>query len=286
MANEDSAILREVDQELAEEQQWRLFRQYGPAVLAAAGAIVLGVAGFQVWSHLRKEKAEAQSLAYGDALETLADDPAAGRTALAAVADSDTGYAVLARLQLAASYAKGGERLKALETYREIASGAGPKRIRQLAQLRAAYLALPDGRDAVIADLGDLVTDKGLYGFYAREVQALAALDAKDYEAALSAFRELSIATDAPGGVRRRAEEFAALAEAGKAGVNISGEARVEDLLKAVGEETGGEAPGDPSDAAADPEDAMAGGAAATGADDGDPGDAETDDHQDHEHAE
>jgi hypothetical protein len=44
----------------------------------------------------------------------------------------------------------------------------------------------------------------------------------------------------APAPVRQRAEEFAALAAAAKAGVNITGEARVDDLMKAL-ESEGGE---------------------------------------------
>ncbi|MEZ5891659.1 MAG: tetratricopeptide repeat protein [Parvularculaceae bacterium] len=276
MANEDSALLREVDQELAEERQWRMFRQYGPAVLAGAAAIVIGVAAWQAWSHIKTQKSEKEAIAYAEAMKSVETDPTAGRTALSEVAAENTGYAVLARLQLAASYAKGGERLKALEIYREIIKGDAPKRVRQLAQLRAAHLALPDGRDVVLADLGDLVTEQGRYGFYAREVEALASLYAKDYEASLSTFRELSIATDAPEGVRRRAEEFAALASAGKAGVNITGELRVEDLLKAVGEETAADENAAPAGAGEASEDAAAPEAP----------DDENGDHADHDHAE
>ncbi len=237
MANDES-VLREVDQELAEEQQWAQFRRHGPFLIGAAVALVAGVAGWQAWSHFKTSAAEETALEYRDAVELLEEDQEAGRAALASIADESGGYGALAAMQRAGSYASGGERLRALEIYRGVASGSAPKRVRELAQLRAGYLALVDGRDAVIVELGALPEAEGLYGYYAREIMGLAALGAEDYETALSNFRQLSIDISAPQGVRDRAEEFAALAAAARAGVNISGEARVEDLLKAVGEET------------------------------------------------
>lgn len=237
MANDES-VLREVDQELAEEQQWALFRKHGPMIVGSAVAVVIGVAAWQVWTHVKKAEAETNALEYSRALDALADDPVAGREALESLTAKSGGYGALAALQRAGSYAAGGERLKALEEYRQVANGSAPRRLRELAQIRAGYLALADGRDAVIDILGDLPESDSRFSYYAREVMALAALDAEDYETALSNFRELSIDLTAPEGVRTRAEEFAALAAAAKAGVNVTGEARVEDLLKVVGEET------------------------------------------------
>ncbi len=235
MANEEDSVLREVDQDLAEERQWAQFREHGPKVIAAAIAIVAGVTGWQVWTHMQTGAAEKAALEYGDAIERLAEDRDAGRTALDSVAADNGGYGALARLQRAASFAAGGERLKAIGIYRELANGDAPSRVRQLARLRAAYLSLADGRDAVIAELGGLAESEGPFSYYAKEVLGLAALGVEDYETAVATFRMLSIDIAAPQGVRDRAEEFAALAAAAKAGVNISGEVRVEDLLESIG---------------------------------------------------
>ncbi len=235
MANEDSA-LREVDQELAEERQWEMFRQYGPLVIAGGLSIVLGVAGWGFWNAQKTAAAEKQALEFRGAVELLADEQDEGRTALAALAEENGGYGVLAQFHRAASFARGGERLKAIEIYRAIYNkGSTAKRVRELARLRAAYLSLSDGREMVLDDLGDLPEATSAFGVYAREISALAALGAKDYETALSMFRQLSIDTAAPEPVRTRAEDFAALAASGKAGINITGEARVEDLIGAIG---------------------------------------------------
>lgn len=236
MANEDS-ILREVDQELAEDDLQQKVRQYGPALAGAAAAIVLGVAGWQFWNAREESTAKAHALEFKAAVDLLAEDQDAGRLALNAVGEEGGGYAILARLQSASSFARGGERLKAVEIYRSVYNdGSAERRVRDFARLRAAYLSLSDGRDAVLSDLGNLAESEGPFGVYAKEVSALAALGAEDYQTAQSMFRELTLDLSAPAPVRTRAEDFAALASTGKAGVNITGEARVEDLLRAVGE--------------------------------------------------
>lgn len=237
MANEDSVILKEVDQALEEDQTWEFFRKHGTALIAGAVLIIGGVAGWQLWDHLRTQSAERQALEFRTALELLSENPEAGRAALEAVAAEKGGYGALAGLRRAASYASSGERLKAIEVYRTIANGDSPRRIRELAQLRASYLALADGRDAVIAELGSLPEESGPYSFYAREILGVASLNAEDYESAAATFSTLSLDLESPGGVRERAEEFAALAAAGKAGVNITGETQLDDLLQAVGED-------------------------------------------------
>jgi hypothetical protein len=231
----DESILREVDQELAEDRQWALFRKHGPAIIGAASAIVLGVAGWQIYNYQKDAKAKRQALEYKNALELLVEDSEAGRTALQAVAEEGGGYGVLAQLQRAAAFARAGERLNAQEAYRAVYNdGAVSKRLREFARLRAAYISLSFGRDEVLADLGDLADQPGPFSVYAREVSGLAALEAKDYETALSIFRQLSIDISAPSPVRQRAENFAALASAGKTGVNISGDLNVEDITSIV----------------------------------------------------
>ncbi|VAW06206.1 hypothetical protein MNBD_ALPHA05-1978 [hydrothermal vent metagenome] len=236
MANEDSA-LREVDQELAEDRQMALFRRYGPAAIAASVSLVLAVGGWQFWNARIVSVAKEKALEYNNAIDLMVEDADQGRTALGAIAeDGASGYAILAELQRAASYARDGDRAAAIGVYRQIyENNATPRRIRDLARLRASYAALNDGRDAVMAHLGDLPNEDGPFAYHAAEVSGLAALEARDYETALSIFRRLSVDLGAPEGVRARAEDFAALADAGKAGVNITGEMRVDDLLKVIG---------------------------------------------------
>jgi hypothetical protein len=213
-------MLREVDQALAEDKTSEQVRKNLPAIIAAGLIVVVGVGGWQFWSAGKTAKATANSAAYSSASEAGGDEEI--HAALEKLGGESGGYAVLAKLRLASEAASHGEREKALGLYREVyGAGAGSKRIKDVARLRAGYLALADGRDAVLKDVGDLETDETAVGFHAREIIALAALGAGDYQAAEQMFRKAASDAKAPEGVKLRAGEFAALASAGKAGVKF-----------------------------------------------------------------
>ena len=245
MTSEDST-LREVDQELAEERQMGLIRQFGPIVAGVAVAIVMGVAGWQIYTGQKEASAEKGAKAYHTALNALEDDRQTGLAALAQVIESEApGYAALAAMQRAPLLAAEGDTAQAYRLYRSIADNGGvTDAIRDLARLRSAYLSLDlGGRRAVIDDLGTLPQQETPLGYYAREVVALAALGDKDYDAAIQEFQFLAETPGVPLILRSRAGEFAVVAKAGKAGANITGEARVEDLLETLGTVAG---PADP----------------------------------------
>jgi hypothetical protein len=237
VANED-AILKEVDHELAEERQWAMYRKYAPAILAAGAALVIGVAALQFWNARQQGAANEQALEYQQAMALLDENETEGRKALAEIFEKgDSGYGVLSQFQRAASFARAGERDAAITAYAEIYhDAAAPRRMREFARIKAAYLALAEGRDAVLAHLGDLVESQSPFAHNANEAAGLAALEAGDYETALAIFRRLSIEAGASAAVRGRAQDFAALALAAKAGVDINAQVNLEDILEAVGE--------------------------------------------------
>ena len=206
MANEEG-LIREVDEELAGDKLWSTIRNRAPLVIAAALAVVVAVAVQQALEARRRAAADDASIRYSEILETAAPK----------------GYAVLARLQAAAARAQSGDREGALAHYRSIYEGPdAPERIRDLARVRAAYLALADGRDAVLSIAGPLEADESPLGAFAREAIGLAALRAGDYQTAEALFRALDAALTTPQGVRLRAAEFAALASAARAKDGLS----------------------------------------------------------------
>lgn len=216
----DETMLREVDQALAEDETAETIQKNLPAVIAIALVIIGGVGGWQFWNHQRTVAAARQSAAYDEALRLAGTEE--GTKAFEAIAEKNDGYGVVARMRLAGEKAAAGDRGAAVALYREIyAGGAGSKRLKDMARLHAAYLSVAEGREAVINDIGSLDTDETEIGFYAREIIALAALKAGDYQSAEEMFLKTASAPDAPEPVRLRAGEFAALAAAGKAGVEF-----------------------------------------------------------------
>ena len=215
----DESLLREVDEGLAEDNLWRTISARGPAIIGAAVALVAGVAGWQFYESQSSAAADKAARAYREVLAAEENDGAAPlRERLTSfLEDAPGGYDALARFQIAAAAAREGDREAALAQYRELYDGGGASaRLRDLARLKAAYLALEDGRDAVIAALGKLEADETALGFLARELLGVAALKAGDYQTAETMFLEAKNADDTPAGVRARASEFAALARVGK----------------------------------------------------------------------
>lgn len=233
---QDDSVIREVEQELAADRQQAFLRKYGAAAIAGAVAIVGGVAGWQVWTGQQSSRAAAAAVEFNAALEALDASPQDGRQALADFAGrAPAGYAVLAELRRAGSLAASGDRDGALAVYRAVyADSRAPAVVRDLARLRAGYLSIVEGRQAVSADLGALIEQGTVFGAYAREIAGLAALEAGAYADARAMFARAADDMAAPEPVRQRAEDFAALAAAGAAGVNVQGRARVDDLLRAL----------------------------------------------------
>ena len=213
----DDPILREVDQALAEDKTATEFKKNLPILLGAAFVAIAGVGGYQVWQSNRMAAAEKASVAYEEAVKVGEGDEAERQ--FEALASGEGGYATIAKMRLAGEHASHGETGKALTLFREVySSKGGSKRVKDLARIRAAYLAAGEGRDAVIKDVGPLESDTSALGHYAREILGLAALKAGDFQTAETMFLKAAASLDAPEPLRARAKEFAALAAAGKSG--------------------------------------------------------------------
>lgn len=241
MTNDDT-MLREVDQALVEDQTSAAVKRNLPLIIGAAAVVLAGIAGWQVYSSNRAVEAVKSAKAYEEALEAVGGGGEAGRAPLEAIAAGKDGYAALARMRLAGAVAAEGDREKALEHYRAVYNArSASKRLKDLARLRAAYLSVADGRDAVIADVGPLETDTSALGHYAREILGVAALKAGDYQGAETMFLKAASSLDAPEPVKIRAKEYAALAAAGKAGVKFpvfkeSGKSQIEQMMEQLEE--------------------------------------------------
>ncbi len=238
MSTEDST-LREVDQELAEERQMDIIRKVGPILAIGALALVVGVGVVQYLNSQKENVANAGAVAFHNAQFAFDDGETVGNDALDAIIEGDAkGYAALAAFQKAAILSRQGDVTQAYIHYQKIVSMEDiTPNLQNLARIRSAYLSLDvGGRDAVLSDLGTLPQEETPLGYYARELVALAHLTAEDFDEAISGFENLSRSFATPPALKQRATEFAVLAKAGKAGANISGEARVEDLLESFGE--------------------------------------------------
>jgi hypothetical protein len=207
-------IFEEVDEELRKDKYQDLARQYGPLVLGAAAAIILGTAGYQGWQAWQTSTRETSSDAYLVAINALdAGQVTQAAASFEALASSGTAsYEILALVQRAAIALEAGDNVAAAGFYEQAAAQSGDPLVRDLASLKAVW-ALWDtlSFNDVEIRLTPLTDATSPYRHLAREAIAVAALRGDDLDRARREYQFLSVGFDVPQGVARRAQEGLAL---------------------------------------------------------------------------
>lgn len=208
----DSDFIREVDEELRDEQLKNMWDRFGPFVIGFALLIVLGTAankGYEYWT-------ETQAQQSGDsfvAALTLSDNnkPTEAISALESVkTEASGGYPLLAEMRIAAEKASDGDVDGAIAAYNAVASNASyDVVIQDLARIRANVLMLDQGRaDEVILQLSGMMDDNG-FRHSARELVLLAHIEKKEFEKAQPIADRVVADAETPAQLRQRAEVYA-----------------------------------------------------------------------------
>lgn len=203
-------VFDEVEEELRKERYQALLRQWGPWVGGAAAAIVVAVAGYQVWEWRSGATAAAASEQYMDAASALEEgDLESAEAGFAALAQSGPrGYAALALLRQGEIALEQGRADEAGQLFEQAAERAPEATTRQLAQYKAALARFNTlSYDDLTIRLNPLTEGAAPFGALARELMAAAAMRDERWEDARSAYELLTVSIDAPPGVSRRASE-------------------------------------------------------------------------------
>jgi len=210
---EKDTFIQEVDEEFRRDQALQVWRRYRVLIIALVAAVLLSVAGYQIWQNYRQGQAEAgarafiaaQRLAQGgqhaDAAKSFASLHAAGPDA----------YRLLAAFQEAAQLVRAKDIPGAVAAYEKIAAdGAVTQEYRDLAR----YYAALNGFDSLPVDdlrrgLGGIAPSSPWNGL-ARELLAQTEIKAGSRDTARKLLTELSDDPQAPLGVRGRASELLA----------------------------------------------------------------------------
>lgn len=209
MVNENDSFIREVNEELRSDQFRNAWRRYGMFVIAAAVLIVVGTAGYRGYEYWRESRASASGDRFLEAL-TLAKEGKNDEAlqALAALErDGHGAYPVLARMRAATVQAEKGDSAAAVSAFRSIASdGSVPQVIRDVANLRAAWLMIDDGDYAKVSAAAEaLATPRHAMRHSAREALGLAAYKTGDFDRAREWFEQIVEDAETPANVRNRA---------------------------------------------------------------------------------
>ena len=211
MSNE--TIFREVDEELRGDRMRAIWRRFGPYVIGGAVAVVLVVAVNEGWNWWQNSIASRSSDQFYAALE-LAEggDITGAQAALNEVAAQGTGgYPTLARFRQASLLARDGKRTEAIAAYDALATAETNARLRELALILAAYLAVDDGDVAAVQQrVVGLLDPAHPMRNAALEAVGLAQYKAGDLDAALRTLTEIAADPLAEKQVLSRAQVYVA----------------------------------------------------------------------------
>ncbi len=200
MSDSDSFI-REVSEEVRRDRMFRLWKKYGPWVIAAIVLVIAGAAALNWWQHHQRETARELGGAFlGTDIASVADQ----ERLLERV---DGAAEPLARLRLAAAHAESGNAGEAARLYREIAGNSGlDPAFADLARLQAVRLDLPDmAPSEAVAELEPLAAEGAPYRLLALELRATAHLEAGNAEAAHADLRRILESQEATRDITERA---------------------------------------------------------------------------------
>ena len=206
---QDSGLLREIDEELRHERIKSLAKAYGKYVFAVAVILIGGVGGYKGWQNYDQNLRMEETSAYIRAV-TLADDgdPAGAAEAIEKMVASGSGSIdEFADLRRAGFLAESGDKAGAEAVYRALAGDqANDADVRALASINLGALLLDSG-DSSGARIAVLPFNQAgnPWMLMAREIIALADLESGDIESARTILDEIAVAEDTPRGLRERA---------------------------------------------------------------------------------
>lgn len=210
----DDNIFREVEDDMRREQIARAWDKYGVYVLATAAAIVVIVAGYNIYNWWDEKRAAENGNAYIQASRLLTEKKAdEARDAFAKLANtSSEGYQTLANLERAAIHAQAGRKGEAVAMYEKVVRSATDPMLRDYAQLQAATIRVDEADQAEMTKrLGGLNADTNPWRYSARELLGLSAFRSGNTAESEKLFSQILGDPAAPAEIRRRAEVMLAL---------------------------------------------------------------------------
>ena len=207
-------FIREVDEELQRDRMAKLWRRYGPIAIGVALIVVAATAGKVGWDAWQVRQLEQQGAAFAAAEAALErNDPTAAADQFASLAAAQSGdAAALARLREAEARIKAGDTENGLALLDEVARNSRIDAVlRDYAAVTAAQRRLGQADPVSLqADLQPRMVSDAPFRHSAREIAALAALEAGDEAGAIEALRLLQADIATPDDMRRRAGELLA----------------------------------------------------------------------------
>lgn len=204
-----SDIFNEIEDDMRQERMAKLWKRFGPVVVAVAVLIVVGVSGWRAWDWYSAKQAQEAGTRFDAALQLATEGKQKeAEAALDALAkDAPAGYSILARFRGASELAAI-DKAGAAARFEAIAQDISvPSLLRDLARIRAALVLVDTGSQADVASRVEPLASAGnSWRHSAREILALAAWKAGSLDETRRWAEELIIDPETPPGVRARGQ--------------------------------------------------------------------------------
>lgn len=213
-------FVEEVEERLRAERYAGFARRYLPWFIAAVAATIVGWLGMWGYGAWRDHNIGQASIAYDKAMVELATgDQTGAYNAFAPIArNGPAAYRTLALMQQADIRLGAGKADEAVTLYDAAAKAAPNQIFGDLARLRAAQVLMDTAPFAQVETrLKALVGDNRPYNLEAKEMLAMAKLQAGKAQEARGDFNALSLTLGVTPGMRARAQGAIALIDSGQA---------------------------------------------------------------------
>lgn len=211
----DDSIFREVDEAVRHDQLRALWSKYGVIAMSGAVLIVVGVGGYKFWNYWQAEQAAKNGGRFIGGITLLEDKKTSEAVEVfkSLSSDAPSGYRILARFQLAAVYAKDGNKAEAVKLYEELAKNSSVNAVQQgFAKVQAAALRVDEAPfEEMNKRLEGLAVTGNAWRHSARELLGLSAYRTGDMSVAERYFNVMLTDQQTPQNMRRRAEMMLSL---------------------------------------------------------------------------
>lgn len=205
-------VFDEVEEDLRRDRAEKLWKKYGPYLIAAAVALVAATGAYSFWQDHQRKRLEASAQRYAAAGDLVAGDRERALAELRGLAqDGSGGFAGLARLKEAALIAER-DPAQGLALFRRVAGDSAlDAELRRTAAAMAGILSIDAASRAEAEQAAQGLQAAGSpFRNAGREIEALAALRAGDAARAREVYRAIADDLSAPAGLRQRAAEMLA----------------------------------------------------------------------------
>jgi hypothetical protein len=209
LSNDTDSFVQEVDEGLRQDRMLDLAKRYGPWLIGVFVVVILGVLGWQMWQGAQIDSARRHAEQYAAAQAMARSGNLDGaKTEFERLShEGPENYRVMAQMEHAAVLETQGDLEGALAGFDAAAQAAHDPILRQTAQLRAAYIAADTQNFAEVQRrVQPLIDANTRVSYLARELLAIEAWEAGQPDIARDQLQNLTLAFDAPEGVRQRAQ--------------------------------------------------------------------------------